>query len=177
MTTFGPTPSQTIGPYFRFGMASMARRDLVPPGSPGAVTVNGRVFDGAGQPVPDAMVEIWQADSHGGFEPGNEPGWRGFGRCLSDRDGRFEFTTVKPGRVDGDQAPHIDVSVFARGLLQRLVTRIYFPDETAANDADPVLRSIDDPAARATLVAADDDGRLRFDVHLQGDRETVFFVY
>jgi protocatechuate 3,4-dioxygenase alpha subunit len=177
VTVAGPTPSQTIGPFFRFGMAPMARPDLVPPGSSGAVTLVGRLFDGAGEPVPDAMVEIWQADRHGRFGPDAEPDWTGFGRCLSGPDGRFQFTTVKPGRVDDDQAPHIDVSVFARGLLQRLVTRIYFPDEPAANDADPVLRSIDDAAARNTLIAADEGGRLRFDVHLQGDKETVFFVY
>jgi protocatechuate 3,4-dioxygenase alpha subunit len=177
VTTAGPTPSQTIGPFFRFGMEGMERQDLVPPGSPGAVTIFGRVFDGAGDLVPDAMVEIWQADRGGGFPPESEPGWTGFGRCLSDGDGRFRFTTVKPGRVAYDQAPHIDVSVFARGLLQRLVTRVYFPDETAANDADPLLCSIDDAAVRATLVAVDEGGRLRFDVHLQGDTETVFFVY
>jgi protocatechuate 3,4-dioxygenase alpha subunit len=177
VTITGPTPSQTIGPFFHFGMAWMQARDLVPPGSPGAVTLLGRIVDGAGAPMPDAMVEIWQADTSGRFPPGVEPAWTGFGRSLTDSEGRFRFTTVKPGPVDDTQAPHIDVSVFARGLLQRLVTRIYFPDETVANDADPVLRSIDDPGRRATLVAAKDGSRLRFDIHVQGDGETVFFVY
>jgi protocatechuate 3,4-dioxygenase, alpha subunit len=177
MTIMGPTPSQTIGPFFRFGMAWMQAPDLVPPSSPGAVKLVGRIVDGAGEPMPDAMVEIWQADGRGRFPPAVDPAWTGFGRSLTDGEGRFRFTTVKPGRVDDLQAPHIDVSVFGRGLLQRLVTRIYFPDETSANDADPVLRSIDDPVARATLVAADDGSRLRFDIHAQGDRETVFFVY
>jgi protocatechuate 3,4-dioxygenase alpha subunit len=131
------------------------------------------VLDGAGVPVSDAMVEIWQADPKGEFPPD----WRGFGRCFTDDEGHFAFVTVKPGRVDARQSPHIDVSVFARGLLQRLVTRIYFPDEEAANAADPVLTSIEQPTARATLVAFGTPPDLRFDIHLQGDDETVFFVY
>ncbi|TMM13030.1 MAG: protocatechuate 3,4-dioxygenase subunit alpha [Actinobacteria bacterium] len=121
------------------------------------------------------MLETWQADGEGRF------GEWGFARCLTDADGRYRLSTVKPGSVpaaDGTpQAPHIDVSVFARGLLQRLVTRIYFPDEAEANDADPVLSSIADPVARASLVAAAVDGDLRFDVRLQGDEETAFFAF
>jgi protocatechuate 3,4-dioxygenase, alpha subunit len=170
----GPTPSQTIGPFFRFGMDWM-EQDLVAPGDTGAVTVSGRVIDGAGAPVPDALLEIWQADGLGRFPPECEPGWTGFGRCLSDADGEFSFTTVKPGPLDR-QAPHIDVSVFARGLLQRLVTRIYFPDEEAANQHDAVLRSVPDDA-RISLIAVPGRGGLRFDVHLQGERETAFFAY
>jgi protocatechuate 3,4-dioxygenase, alpha subunit len=170
------TPSQTIGPFFRIGAAWMETPNLIPADSADsadAVTLTGRVLDGAGVAVPDAMVEIWQADPQGGFPPD----WRGFGRCVTDDDGRFAFLTVKPGRVDGRQAPHVDVSVFARGLLQRLVTRMYFPDEEDANAADPVLTSIEQPAARATLVAAGTPPDLHFDIHLQGEDETVFFVY
>lgn len=171
-----PTPSQTVGPFFRFGFAWLtSSRHLVDPGSNGSLTVGGRMIDGAGDAVPDGVVEIWQADSGGGFPPDSPAGWTGFGRALTDEDGRYSFTTVAPGPVDGDQAPHIDVSVFARGLLQRLVTRIYLPD-VAANDADPVLASVD-PARRATLIAEPDGAVLRFDIRLQGERETVFFVW
>jgi len=169
----GPTPSQTVGPFFRSGTGWMECPDLVGPSSPGALAISGRVLDGAGVAVPDAMVEIWQADRRGRFDDAD--GWHGFGRGLTDTEGRFHFVTVKPGPVDADQAPHIDVSVFARGLLQRLVTRIYFPDEAAANAADPVLSSLSDPAARASLVAAAEGAGLRFDVRLRGDGETVFF--
>ena len=146
----GPTPSQTIGPFFRFGMDWMNAARLVPPGSSGALTLAGQVFDGSGEAVPDAMIEIWQADAAGRLGPTPDGGWTGFGRCLTAADGSFCFTTVKPGPVEADLAPHIDVSIFARGLLQRLVTRIYLPDEPANGD-DPVLRSIEDPAVRATL--------------------------
>jgi len=178
----GATPSQTIGPFFHFGLAWMNSARLVPEGSEAAVTLTGRIFDGAGEPVPDAVVEIWQADAAGRFPPESAAGWAGFGRALVDEEGGFAFTTVKPGALAGPagggaQAPHIDVSVFARGLLQRLVTRIYFPDETAANQADPVLRSIPESGARDRLVARVEADRLRFDIHLQGDAETPFFVY
>ena len=136
----------------------------------------------------DSMIEIWQANAAGRYaHPEDaredlplEEGFDGFGRTCTDDDGRYEFVTVKPGSVPGPdggpQAPHIDVSVFARGLLKRLVTRIYFPDEAEANEADPLLSSIEDPEARAALVAVEDDGGLRFDINLQGDRETTFFA-
>jgi protocatechuate 3,4-dioxygenase alpha subunit len=174
----GPTPAQTIGPFFRFGMAWMQAHDLVAPGSPGAVVLTGRVLDGDGVAVPDALVEIWQADPSGSFDAAGEvaPGvWSGFGRSLTDPDGVYRFTTVVPGAVDSVQAPHIDMTIFARGLLQRLVTRVYFPDR-AANGADPVLASLD-AARRSTLVAGGGDPVYTFDVRLQGDRETVFFVW
>ena len=176
----GPTPSQTVGPFFACGLTWMDAGDLVPPGSPGAVRLTGRVLDSDGAGVPDALVEIWQADASGRFaDPGatGATGWTGFGRCPTDAEGRYRFTIVKPGPVGDGQAPHIDVSVFARGLLQRLVTRVYFPDETDANGVDPVLGSIDDPLARSTLVASRDPDGLCFDIHLQGDAETVFFDY
>ncbi|MDQ2728906.1 MAG: protocatechuate 3,4-dioxygenase subunit alpha [Actinomycetota bacterium] len=172
--TTAPTPSQTVGPFFRLGFAWLTpSRHLVAPGSPGALSLTGRMTDGDGAAVPDGVVELWQADGAGGFPPDSPPGWTGFGRCLTDDEGRYELTTVAPGPVDEDQAPHIDVSVFARGLLQRLVTRIYLPGQ-AANDADPVLAAVD-PARRATLVAERDGSDLTFDIRLQGELETVFF--
>jgi protocatechuate 3,4-dioxygenase alpha subunit len=178
----GPTPSQTVGPFFRFGLAWMDARHLVAPGSLGAVELTGRVLDGDGRPVPDAVVEIWQADTEGSLRAAGEvtgDGWSGFGRSLTDHHGRYRFTTAVPGAVDDRQAPHIDMTVFARGLLQRLVTRVYLPDEPA-NATDPVLAALE-ADRRATLVArpADLDGEhvLSFDVRLQGDRETVFFVW
>jgi protocatechuate 3,4-dioxygenase alpha subunit len=138
--------------------------------------------------VDDALVEIWQANGAGRYaHPADdredlplEDDFTGFGRCATDADGRFEFTTIKPGPVPGPddrrQAPHIDVSIFARGLLNRLVTRIYFPDEEQANAADPVLSLIEDEELRRTLVALPEDGALRFDIRLQGEGQTAFFV-
>jgi protocatechuate 3,4-dioxygenase alpha subunit len=134
------------------------------------------------------MIEIWQANRAGRYahpEDGREEisleeGFDGFGRCATDAEGRYEFVTVKPGPVPAPggslQAPHIEMSVFARGLLKRLVTRVYFPDEAEANGRDPVLSSIEDPAEREMLVAQAENGSLRFDIHLQGDRQTAFFV-
>jgi protocatechuate 3,4-dioxygenase, alpha subunit len=177
MTAPSPTASQTIGPFFRFGLEWAATPELVDPGADGAVTIEGRVLDGDGEPVPDAMVEIWQADAEGRFPPEAAGDWTGFGRDLTDGSGRFRFVTVAPGAVDGDQAPHIDVSVFARGLLQRVVTRLYLPDDPGALARDPLLASIAEPERRASLVATGEGGILRFDIHLQGDRETVFLVW
>jgi protocatechuate 3,4-dioxygenase alpha subunit len=183
----GPTPSQTVGPFFAIALPWPDGRAVVPEGTPGAVVIGGRVLDGAGEPVPDALVETWQADPDGRFAHPDDPrgpnpagtGFRGFGRAPTDADGRWWVRTVKPGPLPADdggtEAPHLDVSVFARGLLHRVVTRIYFPDEAEANAADPVLASIDDERARATLVAVAEDGRLRFDIHLQGPDETLFF--
>jgi protocatechuate 3,4-dioxygenase alpha subunit len=150
------------------------------------VRIEGTVVDGQGAPVTDAMLEIWQAAPSGRYPKPEDPRDRleldptftGFGRVGTDESGRYWFRTVKPGAVpwiDGrPQAPHIDVSVFARGLLHRLVTRIYFPDEVEANAADPLLCSIADPAARATLIAREDVDGLRFDIRLQGEGETCF---
>ncbi|TML98830.1 MAG: protocatechuate 3,4-dioxygenase subunit alpha [Actinobacteria bacterium] len=149
------TPSQTVGPFFALGLPDAQR--LVEEDEPGALSLEGVVYDGAGDPVPDAVVEIWQPDR------------RLWGRCRTDAGGRYGFVTVKPGPVDG-QAPHIAMAIFARGLLKQVVTRVYFPDEEEANAADPVLALAGD----ATLVARDEDGALRFDVHLQGERQTAF---
>lgn len=171
------TPSQTAGPYLAIGMSWDDGPFVVAEGSEGAITIRGRLLDGAGEPVPDGAIETWQADPDG-LPPTGGQGFRGFGRCLTDADGRWFVVTRKPGSVaaeEGTQAPHIDVSVFSRGLLTRLVTRIYFPDETAANAADPVLRSLPDDAARATLVCRAADGGYEHDIRLQGEGETVFF--
>ena len=163
---FPTTPSQTVGPFFAIGMPWDAGPNAVPEGTPGAIRIAGTVCDGAGMPVPDSMIETWQCD------------------C----DGRFEIVTIKPGplpgRVGGSgvggvnvtmQAPHIDASVFARGMLHRCVTRIYFADEADANAADPVLASV--PAERrSTLLAQPVEGGYQFDIRLQGEGETVFFA-
>ena len=182
------TPSQTIGPFLHIEMPYDGEEQLVRPNHQGAVRLLGRVTDGNGDAVDDALVEIWQANAAGRYahpedarqEIPLENGFTGFGRCATDQEGRFEFLTVKPGQVPGPdgrmQAPHIDVSVFARGLLNRLVTRIYFPDEADANAADPVLSLIEDESERGTLIADQDDGALRFDIRLQGEGETTFFV-
>ena len=169
------TPSQTVGPFFDFGLCARPASDLVGVGSPGAIQIEGVVLDGAGAPVPDGLVEIWQADADGRYDGGF-----GWGRCATDDAGRYAFTTVKPGAVqepDGStQAPHISVLCFSRGLLKPVLTRLYFPDE-AANADDPVLRSIAGDDERATLVArATAPGRYGFDITLQGDGQTVFFT-
>ena len=181
-----PTPSQTVGPFFHIGLPHAGLTELVPPDHPHALRLVGTVLDGEGEPVVDALVELWQANRDGRYahpedgreEVSLEPGFGGFGRCGTDDSGGYGFVTVKPGPVPhpagGMQAPHVGVSVFARGLLKRVVTRIYFPDEREANESDPVLTSVE-RERRASLVARDDDGALRFDIHLQGDRETPFF--
>ncbi len=181
------TPSQTVGPYLSLGLTWQAGADVVPPGTPGEILIGGTVRDGAGEPVTDALVETWQADPDGRFDHPDDPrgavrssvrGFRGFGRAATDGHGRWEVRTVKPGPLpaedDTTEAPHLTVSVFARGLLDRVVTRIYFPDESAANAADPLLATVPAPR-RATLVAVPEGGgRLRFDIRLRGEGETVF---
>lgn len=182
------TPSQTVGPFFHYALLDEELSRLVAPDHPSAIRIEGTVRDGTGEIVPDAMLEIWQANQAGRYaHPEDaredlplEEGFSGFGRTGTDSAGRFEFVTVKPGPVPGPgdwelQAPHISVSVFARGVLKRLATRIYFPDEEEANAADPVLTSTQDPDLRSTLVAHALEGGLRFDIYLQGDRQTAFF--
>ena len=192
----GITPSQTVGPYFKYGLTPNGQyewndaftNNLVTPDVSGdRIRVEGRVFDGDGQPVPDCMLEIWQADAQGRFaDPQDQralpnSAFRGFGRCGTDANGDYAFDTIKPGPLpdpDGKpQAPHILLAVFGRGMLLHLYTRIYLGGETA-NAADPVLALV--PADRRdTLIAAREPGNgnavYRFDIHLQGDDETVFF--
>ena len=184
----GLTPSQTVGPFLAIGLPWADGPFVVPPGMPGSIEIAGRVLDGDGQPVPDALVETWQADPDGRFDHPDDPrgpvaamaGFRGFGRSATDPAGSYRIVTLRPGALPcpggRTEAPHLDVSVFARGLLDRVVTRVYFPDEADANAADPVLASIADPARKATLIAAEEGGgRFRFDIRLQGEGETVFF--
>ncbi len=175
------TPSQTIGPFLAIGLPWPDGPDVAAVGSPGQIIISGYVFDGADEPVPDALIETWQADRDGRFDHpddarGPVAGFRGFGRCPTEPDGSYRIVTVQPGplpTLDGDvEAPHIDVSIFARGLLDRVVTRIYFDD--ADNTEDPVLAAVD-PTRRATLIAVSTADGYRFDIHLQGPQETVFF--
>lgn len=187
------TPSQTIGPFFHDGLMEVGVDDLDPEGAAGdRVRVEGRILDGDGEPVTDAMLEVWQADGVGRYRhpadgrAGDVPDdFVGFGRVATDADGAYAFATVAPGTVPGPdgtvQAPHLNVQLFARGLLNHLSTRIYFEGQPA-NDDDPVLAAVPE-ARRRTLVARrvddGDDGdasrTYRFDIVLQGDDETVFF--
>ncbi len=181
------TPSQTVGPFFRPALIEAGAENLVREETRGErVTIEGRVIDGDGAPVTDAMLEIWQANAEGRYDHPDDdqeklldPNFHGYGRAATDAEGKFRFHTIKPGAVpsvDGTlQAPHINVSIFARGLLKRLVTRIYFPDEPL-NATDPVLNSAP-RERRPTMIAtwADASHRvLRFEVILQGGNETVF---
>jgi protocatechuate 3,4-dioxygenase, alpha subunit len=186
--TLQATTSQTVGPYFSIGLTRLKQDNLAGPGVSGErVTIEGRVLDGDGQPVPDALIELWQANSHGKYahpedtqDKPLEAGFTGYGRIPTDDSGKFRFATIKPGPVPGPdgkpQSPHIAVSVLARGLLRRLVTRIYFPDEPG-NANDFVLNLVE-PARRDTLIAKKIAGQasaLEWNVILQGPGETVFF--
>jgi protocatechuate 3,4-dioxygenase alpha subunit len=182
------TPSQTVGPYFSMRLPWPEGPYVVAEGAPGAITIYGRLYDGAGDPIPDGLIETWQADPEGRFAHPDDPRgpvpdgdltFRGFGRCATGHDGTYKIVTLKPGALPfgggRTEAPHIDVSVFSRGMLDRSVTRIYFPDEPAANEADPVLQAVA-VDRRATLVAAPaGENLLRFDIRMQGEDETVFF--
>jgi protocatechuate 3,4-dioxygenase alpha subunit len=175
----GVTPWQTVGPFFHYALPYTAGPRVVGESVPGQFRLVGSVYDGEGLAIPDALVEIWQPDEDGRFTTSSgifeEPkGFRGFGRSATE-GGEYEFFTVKPGpvpTVDGrSQAPHIAMSVFARGMLRRVVTRMYFPADRL--DEDPLLGSL--PAdRRASLVATPAPDGYRFDVYLQGDQETVF---
>ncbi len=183
---FEVTPSQTVGPYFAIGVPFDGGQLIVPEDTPGVIRISGTVYDGREAIVPDHLIEFWQPDAQGHFadiygygEPSTLEGFRGFGRWgVEDGDGIYRMVTVKPGRVPTPngtlQAPHIDVTLFARGMLNRVVTRLYFADEAEANLLDPVLATV--PAARRhTLLAEPTDDGYRFDIHLQGPGETVFF--
>ena len=208
----GQTPWQTVGPFFHYGLPWKGGADLIGQSELGArpelfpeahyvlnlshpkgdvrgekIEIAGSIFDADGQPVPDAMIEIWQANSSGRYRsladtrehlPLDE-GFVGWGRSSTSRDGVYRFLTVKPGRVPGPghtkQAPHVAVSLFGRGLLKRLITRIYFADDDSGNAEDPILKLV--PASRRETLLAHvlEKGVYRFDIHLQGARETVFF--
>ncbi|HEY7257929.1 MAG TPA: hypothetical protein VH459_02615 [Gaiellales bacterium] len=157
-----PTPSQTVGPFFTIGLCSRPQHELVPEGAEGALRISGRVTDGDGEAVPDAVVEAWDGTA------------RRFGRCGTDAGGGYRLVSARPAGAGG-QAPHLAVLVFARGLLKPLLTRVYLPDEEVANAADPVLSALD-PGERGTLVARMDGDGLTFDIRLQGDGQTTFFA-
>ncbi len=176
------TPGQTVGPFFHFALPYDGGSDLVPPGRPDAIRLHGRVLDGAGDPVPDALVELWQAAPDGtvpraagslrrdGFT------FTGWGRAATDRAGTWSFSTLAPGATSPGGAPFFALTVFARGLLNRLFTRAYLPGDGRALDADPLLSTLP-PERRATLVATADDQGFAFDIRLQGGDETVFLTY
>jgi len=189
------TASQTVGPFYHYALDRPQWTDLTRYGAKGEkIRVTGRILDGDGKPCPDAFLELWQANAEGRYNhPADDqdkkldPRFVGFGRVGADAKGKYSFVTIRPGAVPGRgnamQAPHIAVNLFARGLLKHVATRIYFPDHAEANEADPVLGAIDDPAQRATLIARRAKptkvGRAmlptyRFDIVLQGPGETAF---
>ncbi|APV50771.1 protocatechuate 3,4-dioxygenase subunit alpha [Betaproteobacteria bacterium GR16-43] len=171
----GTTPSQTVGPFFSIGCSWMDSGNLASAAFPGErIAIRGRMLDGDGKPVADGLIEIWQADPAGRFD---NPAFRGFGRISTQAEGRFAFTTVRPGRIAApggpSQAAHLLVTVFARGMLKHAMTRLYFPDDPAHAE-DPVLSRVE-PARRATLIARKGADALEWDIVLQGRDETVFF--
>jgi protocatechuate 3,4-dioxygenase alpha subunit len=177
-----PTPGQTVGPFFAFALVQDGGAELVPAGHPDAVRLTGRVLDGAGEPVPDALVEIWQPGPDGAVA--REPGslrrdgftFTGWGRAPTDRTGRYTFTTLAPGATSPGAAPYFAVTVLARGLLDRLLTRAYLPGDDGALQADPLLASIE-AERRGTLVTSADEHGYVFDIRLQGEGETVFLTH
>jgi protocatechuate 3,4-dioxygenase, alpha subunit len=188
-----PTPSQTVGPFFHLGLTRPEWGDLTGSNPNGErIAIEGRVIDGDGAPVPDAMIELWQANAAGRYNHPDDhqedkpldPNFRGFGRVATDGEGRYRIVTIKPGPVPGRgnalQAPHINIVLFARGLLIHLFTRLYFEGE-AANASDPLLSSIDDPAVSGTLLArrtsGGDPAVYRFDIVMQGEGETAFLDF
>ncbi len=177
-----PTPGQTVGPFFAFGTEYPKMHEVVFPHSPGALILGGTLYDGAGDPIPDAIVEVWSADEDGTVPRGrgarrrDDHTFTGFGRAATTDEGRFEFWVRNPGSVDGE-APFFAVTLFARGLPDRLRTRIYLPEDDARLNRDPLLASLS-PDERATLIATRlPDGGLRHDIRLQGEKETVFVAY
>lgn len=181
-TRLPATGGQTIGPFFGYGLPYDKDNELVPQSHPGAIRLHGTVLDGDGEPIPDALVEIWQTDPRGHVvqQPGSlhRDGYTftGWGRAATDPAGHYSFTTLLPGAPEPDTAAFFAITVFARGLLNRLFTRAYVPDDDAALAADPLLSSLD-AARRATLIAHPDKDGLAFDLCLQGENETVFLAY
>ena len=180
-TRLGPTPGQTVGPFFHYALPFEGGPDLVPAAHTDAIRLHGTVFDGSGTPVPDALIEIWQADADGQIvrQPGSlhRDGWTftGWGRAATDGAGHYSFSTLKPGATEPGRAPFFAVTVFARGLLNRLFTRAYLPGDPALV-GEPLLNSVD-PTRRDSLIATPDASGFVFDIHLQGDHETVFLTY
>ena len=195
------TPSQTVGPFFAYGLTPKGRcqwdpnghyswketvgDNLITPDATGQkIRIEGQIVDGDGVPINDAMIEIWQADAQGRYasprdnraRPNTQ--FKGFGRSATDKNGMFGFATVKPGAVPGPkgatQAPHIVIAIYSRGMLRQVYTRLYFADEAAANEADPVLKLVPTDR-RGTLIAKKQGDAYRFDIRMQGENETVFF--
>ena len=181
-TRLEPTPGQTIGPFFAFGLAYPKMHEVTFPHSPGAIVLSGTVYDGAGAPIPDAVVEIWGADSDGtvsrsrGARRRDDHTFTGFGRSATTDEGHYEFWTRNPGSIDG-KAPFFAAVVFARGLPNKLHTRIYLPEDEAGLAGDPLLSDLSEDE-RGTLIATRlPDGSLRHDIRLQGEKETVFLAF
>jgi len=180
-TKLPPTPAQTVGPYFGLALTPEGSSRLVPEHHPDAIVISGTLNDGAGRPVKEGMIEIWQADADGRYpdQPLPADGFTGLGTCHAADDGSYEFITLKPGPVPapgrGNQAPHINVAINGLGILKPLRTRIYFSDEPKANAEDLVLQSVDEKR-RDLLIALLDGQKARFDIRLQGENETPFFM-
>ena len=176
------TPGQTVGPFFHYALPFPGDSELVPPARADAVNLHGRVLDGAGAPVPDALIELWQADADGRVcrEAGSlrRDGFTftGWGRAATDDAGHYSFSTLRPGPVAAGSAPFFALTVFARGLPNRLFTRAYLPIDEATQARDPLLSAVEE-SRRPTLVALADAHGFRFDIRLQGDAETVFLSY
>ncbi|MGO4689842.1 protocatechuate 3,4-dioxygenase subunit alpha [Glaciibacter sp. 2TAF33] len=181
--TFRQTPSQTVGPFFGYALPYEKGAELVPGHHTNAIRFHGTVLDGAGEPVPDALVEIWQADESGVISRAQNSLERdgytftGFGRAETTLAGDFTFTTVKPGPASPGAAPYILVTVFARGLTHHLFTRAYFPENGEANDSDTVLAIVPADRRETLISVADGDASYRFDIRLQGENETVFLDF
>lgn len=177
-----PTPGQTVGPFFGYALPYEGGESLVPAHRVDAVRLHGTVYDGAGQPVPDALIEIWQPDGAG--EVSRSPGslhrdgytFTGWGRSTTDRTGHYSFTTVEPGASTPGAAPFFCVTIFARGLMHRLLTRAYVPESDGLAH-DPLLTSVPAERRPSLIARRDGEGNLVFDIHLQGDSETVFLSY
>ncbi|MCO4254317.1 protocatechuate 3,4-dioxygenase subunit alpha [Pseudarthrobacter cellobiosi] len=182
-TKLVPTPGQTVGPFYGYALPFVKDNELLAPGSPGSIRLQGTVYDGAGATIPDAILEIWQPDAAGtivqqtGSLVRDGYTFTGWGRASVGHSGVYTFTTVNPGPTESGAAPFISVAVFARGLMNRLFTRVYLPENEEALAKDPLLSSLD-PDRRKTLIARrDPDGGLTWDIHLQGDGETVFLDF